>query len=427
MTRRCGRPASGPTRFSTAEDLGPVIARLRPGITLEQAAQELDHLTVPSTMMGPTPTPVRVVLESMYEDETSEFGGTIRTLAWAVGLIVIIACVNVAGLLLARGATRHVELAIRASLGAGRGRLIRQLLTESLMLASAGALLGVLLAYVFLDSLVALVPLSLPANSPATINATVLAFTLALTMLTALLFGLVPALKLSRTRQNINMALAAGGRGAGAPLSKRGGQWLIGVEVALALVLMRGGAGLVVRSFAKLVSVDLGFNPDRVLTLEVEPLDQSASARRAYYPALLSALGALPEVAAAGAIDRLALTGGSSYFYPKTDNGTAVEGPQRTVLPGYLEAMGVRPIAGRLFEDADRAAGEAVIVNATLSQKYYAGAPIGHTLATEGRGARRFNIVGVVPNIRHGGPQGLCSRRCMSCRIRAPPRPRWPW
>jgi putative ABC transport system permease protein len=142
----------------------PVIARLRPGVTLAQAAAALDAVTAPSSMSGPTPVPARVVIESMYEDETRQFGATIRTLSMAVGLILLIACVNVAGLMLARGATRDVELAIRASLGAGRGRLVRQLLTESLLLALASALTGVVLAYASLDSLVALIPLSLPAN-----------------------------------------------------------------------------------------------------------------------------------------------------------------------------------------------------------------------------------------------------------------------
>ena len=132
-----------------------------------------------------------------------------------------------------------------------------------------------LLAYASLDSLVALIPLSLPANSPVEINATVLAFALGLTVVTALLFGLVPALKLSRAPKMISTMLAVGGR-SGAPLSKRAGQWLIGIEVALALVLMTG-AGLILRSFARLVSVDLGFNVANVLTLEVEPLDQDAS------------------------------------------------------------------------------------------------------------------------------------------------------
>ena len=356
----------------------PVIARLQPGVTLTQARAALTAVAAPGRIESRTPRPVRVVIESMYDDETSQFGATIQTLSLAVGLILAIACVNVAGLMLARGATRHVELAIRAAIGAGRGRLVRQLLTESLLLALTGAIAGVLLAYASLDSLVALIPLSLPANSPVEINAKVLGFALGLTVLTALLFGLMPALKLSRAPKMISTMLAVGGR-SGAPLSKRAGQWLIGVEVALALILMTG-AGLIVRSFAKLASVDLGYDTANVLTLEVDPLPQVASVRRDYYAALADALRRLPEVASAGAIDQLALTGGAMYTFPKADTGASIEGPQRTVLPGYLEAMGVRPLAGRLFEDADRVTGDAVLVNATSSQQYFGGNAVGHTI-----------------------------------------------
>ena len=382
----------------------PVIARLRPGVALAQARAALDAVTPPDSLVGPTDTPVRVVIESMYDDETSQFGATINTLSMAVGLILIIACVNVAGLMLARGATRHVELAIRTAIGAGRGRLVRQLLTESLLLALSGAVVGVLLAYASLDALVALIPLSLPANSPVVINATVLAFTLGLTLVTALLFGLVPALKLSRAPKMISTTLAVGGR-SGAPLSKRAGQWLIGVEVALALVLMTG-AGLILRSFAKLVSVDLGFDVANVLTLEVEPLDRAASIRRDYYASLADALRQLPEVVSAGAIDQLALGGGGTYWGLTTDTGADVDGPQRTVLPGYLEAMSVRAVAGRLLEDADRAAGEAVVINMTASNQYFGGNAVGHTMRMGSKNPRHLRIVGVVANLRHGGPQG---------------------
>jgi predicted permease len=382
----------------------PVIARLRPGVTLAEARAALDAVTPASTISGPTPVPVRVVIASMYDEETGQYGATIQTLSAAVGLILIIACVNVAGLILARGATRHVELAIRAAIGAGRGRLVRQLLTDSVLLALGGALVGVLLAYASLDALVALIPLSLPANSPVAINATVLAFALGLTVITALLFGLVPALKLSRAPRMISTMLAVGGR-SGAPLSNRPGQWLIGVEVALALVLMTG-AGLMLRSFARLVSVDLGFDAVNVLTLEVEPLDQAAGARRDYYASFADALRRLPEVAAAGAIDQLALGGGGSYGFPTADTGASIAGPQRTVLPGYFEAMGVAAVAGRLLEDADRVTGEPVVVNATASQQYFGGNAVGHTLRKGGKHPRHMRIVGVVPDIRHGGPRG---------------------
>ena len=380
----------------------PVIARLRPGVTPARARAALDAVTPAASLVGPASTPVRVVIESRYDDETRRFGATIKTLSMAVGLILIIACVNVAGLLLARGATRHVELAIRAAIGAGRGRLVRQLLTESLLLALAGAVAGVVLAYGSLESLVALIPLTLPANSPVAINATVLGFALGLTVVTALLFGLVPALKLSGAPKMISTMLAVGGR-SGAPLSKRAGQWLIGIEVALALVLMIG-AGLILRSFAKLVSIDLGFDTANVLTLEVEPLEEAATVRRDYYISLVDALRRLPEVVSAGGIDQLALSGGSSYSDTTTDTGENFDGPERTVLPGYLDAMAVRPLAGRLLEDPDRVTGDAIVVNATASRRYFGGSAVGHTIRMGDKRPRQLRIVGVVPDLRHRGP-----------------------
>jgi predicted permease len=262
--------------------------------------------------------------------------------------------------------------------------------------------MGVLLAYLTLDSLIAIIPLSLPANSPAAINTTVLGFALGLTLLTALLFGLVPALKLSRAPRTISTMLAVHGHGAA--LSKRAGQWLIAVEVALALVLMTG-SGLILRSFAKLVSVDLGFNTENVLTLEVEPLDQTAAIRREYYAALADALRQLPEVVEAGAFDQRALNGGGTYSFPKADTGIGIEGPQRTVLPGFFPAMSVRAVGGRLLEDADRVTGEAALINATGARRYFADNAVGHTLRTSGKFPRQWRIVGVVPDLRHGGPQ----------------------
>ncbi len=379
----------------------PVIARLRPGVTPEQASRTLEAATPPTSAEGSAPVQTRVLVTSMYEDETSGYGNTFRTLAWAVALIVIIACVNVAGLLLARGAARQVEFAMRASLGAARGRLIRQLLIESLMLGLAGGIVGIVLAYVSLDSLVAVLPLSLPLNSPAAINVTVLGLAMGLTVVSALLFGLVPAVRLSRST-GVG-SLGGAGRGGGAGLSRRAGQWLIGVEVALALVLLTG-SGLMMRSFAKLLAVDLGFETSDVLTLEVEPVEQNAAIYRQFYPALLGALMRLPEVEVAGGIDQLALDGGASYTSVKTDTGSDVFGPRRTVLPGYFEVMGVRPLTGRLFSGADLAAGEAVIINNSGAAKFFSGDAVGRTLTASGKTARLLRIVGVVPDIKHGGP-----------------------
>ncbi len=202
-------------------------------------------------------------------------------------MILLIASVNVAGLLLARGAARQSELAVRASLGAGRGRLIRQLLTESVVLAIPGGALGVLLAWLSLDAIVANIPLSLPSNSPVTLNWKVLAATAALLIPTAILFGLAPAIRLSRVR--INSVLARGGRQVSSTLSTRGSQILIAAEIALAVVLV-AGAALMIRSFIRISAVDLGFNPDGVVTMQVLPLDKSAAAHKEYYVGLLQRL-----------------------------------------------------------------------------------------------------------------------------------------
>jgi predicted permease len=384
-----------------------VIGRLRPGITIAQATAALDAVT-PQTGRHPGEpvAPVRVVIASMYDEATGGYGTTMKTLAVSVGFILLIACVNVAGLTLARGATRDLELAIRASIGAARGRLIRQLLTESVLLACAGGALGVAVAYTTLDWLVALLPLSLPPNSPVAIDATVLGFALGLTVTTALLFGLVPALKLSGMSRHTSAMLASGERGR-APLSRRAGQWLIAIEVALALVLM-AGSGLLLRSYARLLQVDVGFDPTRVMILDVEPVEQSAPVRRDYYAALAERLRRTPEVDVAGAIDQLSLGGGGAFGFANADSGVAVQGMQHTILPGFFEAMGVRPSSGRLFEPADVADGEALVVNAAASQQFFHGQAVGRTLREPkfaGRISRAWRVVGVVPNLLHGGPE----------------------
>ncbi|MPY87200.1 MAG: FtsX-like permease family protein [Luteitalea sp.] len=379
----------------------PVRGRLRPGITFAQAEREL---TAISMKLPPDPdqtqaTSVRVELTSLYDEETGGSGRTITPLACAVSLILLIACVNVAGLLLARGAIREPELAVRASIGAGRARLVRQLLTESLVLSLAGGLVGLILAWTSLDALVTIIPMSLPTNSPAAINLPVLGFTAVVSVASAVVFGLMPALRISRVRMGAQLAVA--GRRHGSPLSRGGGQLLIAAEVALAVVLL-AGAGLMIRSFARLVEVDLGFDPDAVLTMEVEPIDPAPGVREQYYPALLSAFRTLPELAAAGAVDSLPMRDGLSVGFVTTGGQTNLI--MKQILPGYFEAIGLPVKLGRRPTESDRTGAEQVVlINEEAARLFFPGGPpVGKFLNMLGERPRR--IIGVVGNVRHSGP-----------------------
>ena len=308
-----------------------------------------------------------------------------------------------AGLLLARGEARQSELAVRASLGAGRGRLIRQLLTESVVLAIPGGLLGVLLAWLALDTIVANIPLSLPSNSPVTLNLKVLAATAALLIPTAVLFGLAPAIRLSRVR--INSVLARGGRQVSSTLSTRGSQILIAAEIALAVVLV-AGAALMIRSFIRISAVDLGFNPDGVITMQVLPLDKSAAAHKEYYVGLLQRLRSTPGIASAGIVDNFALGGGSTY----TSVMVAGKGTGTTIFdvtPGYFETIGARLKAGRLPTDADYSSGFAgVVINESAARKMFPQrSAVGQELRSVGSAGKSWTVLGVIDDLRHGAPQ----------------------
>jgi putative ABC transport system permease protein len=379
----------------------PTIGRLAAGVTLTQAERELTDLANRAAEARGESEKVRVKLTSMYDEETSGYRSTVTSLAWACGLILLIACVNVAGLLLARGATRTPELAVRASLGAGRFRLVRQLFTEYALLACAGGALGVLLAWLALDALVGIIPMSLPANTQATINPTVLLAAAAASIASAMLFGLLPAFRLSRVR--IGAALAAAGRRHGTGLPRRGGRLLIAGEVALALILL-AGAGLMVRSFARLTQVDVGFDPAAVLTMEVEPVDPSPEVRREYYASLLTVIRAMPEVASVGATNYLPLRSGSTVVRSKGENGT-LNLHLRQVTPGYFESLGLTLKQGRLPGAADATGNEPIaLLNETATRKYFPkGSPVGQFVELYKDVPRQ--VIGIVGNVRHYGPR----------------------
>ena len=381
-----------------------VYGRLRPDVTMEQARARLSPrmraLPYPDGRV-PVVREVRASVTSRLDALTSRYRTTVNVLAGAVGLILIIAAVNVAGLLLARGAARQSELAVRASLGAGRGRLIRQLLTESVVLALPATALGVLLAWLSLDVIVASLPLSLPANSPVSLNLTVIALTVALLVPTTLLFGLAPAIRLSRVR--IGSVLARGSRQVSSSLSTRGGQLLIAAEVALAVILV-AGAGLMIRSFVRLSAVDLGFNPNGLLTMQVLPLERSPAAHKDYYTALVERLRTTPGIASAGLADYFALSDGyrsTSVSVAGKSSGVGIV----EVLPGYFETIGATLRDGRLPSDADyRSGSRAVVINEHAARTLFpGGSAVGRELI---RAGGSWMVAGVIADLRHGGPLG---------------------
>lgn len=281
-------------------------------------------------------------------------------------------------------------------------RLVRQLLTESVLLAVAGAAVGVVVAWISLDTIVANIPLSMPVDSPVSLNRTVFLATIALLVPTVLVFGLLPALQLSRVR--LTPSLARGGRLAGSSLSRRGGQTLIAAEIALAIVLLIG-AGLMLRSFARMTSVDLGFEPDRLVTMEMLPLDPNPGVRSVYYRTLLQRVRGIAGVQSAGIVDNFALGAGTTY--------TGVAGSRDQVFssvfemtPGYLETIGVRLRAGRLLTEAEFGSGfRGVVLNEAAARALFnGGSAVGREVTRVGNDARPWTVLGIIGDIRHGGP-----------------------
>ena len=379
-----------------------VYARLQPGITVDMAQERLSARMADEPRPDGTVREVRANVESRLDMLTSRYRTTINVISGAVALILLIAAVNVAGLLLARGAARQTELAVRASLGARRSRLVRQLLTESVVLALPATAIGVLLAWLTLDLIVANLPLRMPSNSPVAINLKVLALTAALLVPTTLLFGLAPALRLSRVR--VGSVMARGSRQVGSSLSRRGSQTLIAAEVALAVVLV-AGAGLMIRSFMRISAVDLGFNPDSLLTMQVLPLERSGAAHREYYWALQQRLRTTPGIQSVGIIDNFALGGGGSY----TSVAAAGKSTSTSVFdmtPGYLETIGATLRDGRFPTDADYASGfPGVVLNESAARAIFPDGPaVGRELTRAGKDQRPWTVIGVIADLRHGGP-----------------------
>jgi len=358
------------------------VGRLKPGVTTEQARAEITAIAGRLEEQYPeTNTQMGVGLGPLKDWIVGDTKLPLMVFLVAVGFVLLIACANVANLLLARAATRNREVAIRTALGARRSRIVRQLLTESFMLALVGGGLGVLLALWSKDLLVAFSPGDIPRLEEARLDAKVLGFTIGLTLLTTFLFGLAPALQASKP--DLVSTLKEGGQKGGS----QGGRVrsvLVVAEVALALVLVIG-AGLMIRSFLRLQQVDPGFNANNLLMLSVGlpgakyPEDSQAIT---FFEQAEQRLKALPGVLEVGATNVAALKG-SGYTNDMTIEGRPPEDYVReiwhkTVTPDYFRAMGIQLLSGRQFDKSDNATSSTIIVNEAFARRCFPGEdPVG--------------------------------------------------
>lgn len=386
------------------------LARLRPGATLPQSQAEIDTITRGFLRTYPTSYDNEFGL-TLVTAPTEVFGSVrsaLFVLLLAVGAVLLIACANVANLLLARSEARQKELAIRAVLGASRRRLMGQLLVESIMLSGAGGLCGMAFGYGLTRALVVLDPLKIPRVEDVVVDARVLAFTMAISLATGIVFGIIPALQASRT--DLLPALKEGGRD-----SQVSTGWLrrilVAGEIAASVVLV-AAAMLLARSFARLLVVDAGFNPAHVLTLRT-------SLPPASYPVPEAMVNAYVEigrhvreshgVTAAGAVTGLPLATtrgdwGIRIEGQPIDKETALAADWQVVTPGYFEAIGTPLRAGRTFTDADRADTLPVIViNESMARRFWPGTDaIGRRLSM-GNNNRWISVVGIVADVHHRG------------------------
>jgi putative ABC transport system permease protein len=402
-----------PMELSTAtralRDLRGMFAlgRLRSDVTLDQARADMDGIAAALAQEHPENRGWGVTLMPMQEWTVRGLRQPLFIFLAAVACILLITCANVAGLLVARGAGRSSELAIRSSLGASRARLVRQLVTESVVLALAGGGLGALLAWTTIGTLVPLFPVSLPAAWIA-VDVRVIVIAIAASVLTGVAFGIIPALGLSRS--DTSRALKDSGRST-SRWGRRVGSGLIVLEVALSLVLLTG-AGLMVRTLMTLYAIDPGIDVDRLVALRATPLlSRDAAPQRApeFYRQLVERVRAMPGVHAAAAIDTPPF-GGSTVFamaLSDVDGAPAVGVSPRAVTPGYFEVMGIELAAGRDFSSADAAtSGKVVIVNQTAASQLWPGQnPVGRQLRFQVRdsASEPYEVIGVADDARHDG------------------------
>jgi putative ABC transport system permease protein len=391
-----------------------VLGRIKPGLTVAQVQSDMDrvgktmieqHRSYPYEKFG-----FGIILHPLLEETVGDVKTFLVVLMAAVGLVLLIACANIANLLLARSAERQQEMETRMALGASGWRLGQQMLTESVVLAFAGGLVGLLVTPFALRGLVAIAAKSLPRAVHTGIDAKVLGLTMVVSLATGILFGLAPALQSARKKRFDGLK---SGRSTESSRPKRLRAALVICETALSLLLVVG-AGLLLRSFSRILQVDPGFRPEGVLTLRVSLPDATYSKpeqARGFYRELIDRVQRLPGVQAVGAVSALPLSGqgGSgtttidTQSVPRED--TTPEADQRVATPGYFKAMGISLVRGRFFAESDTDGTPLVaIVDESLAQTFWPNQdPIGKRLHRGGLGSKApwVTVVGVVRHVRN--------------------------
>jgi putative ABC transport system permease protein len=404
--------ATGQLRDNRRSHLLAVIARLKPGATLAQAEAEMAAFAGGIEQRNPGIDPdIGVSVTGLQERLVAPFRTALIVLLCAVGFVLLIACANVANLLLARSAAREREMAIRAAMGAGRSRLVRQMLTESALLALAGGAAGLLLAAWGVDSITALDGGNLPRLDEVRIDGRVLGFTLVTSLLTGVFFGLAPALQLPGL--SLQEVVKEGGRGSAGNRRRWMRRSLVVSEVAIALVLLIG-AGLLINSFRQLQSVERGFEPENVVTINLTlPRSRYATPQQqsAFLQQMLTRVAELPGARSVGLTSTLPLTGGPATGFviegqPPVETGPTQLADIRIVDPGYFRTMSIPLRKGRTFTDRDTAqAPRGMVINEDMARRFWPDEdPIGKQVTmTDWGPPLRGEIVGIVGDVKADG------------------------
>lgn len=389
-----------------------VVARLKPGVTIDQARSEMQSVATQTAEQYPqTNSGWSVTIVPLYEQLVADTRSTLLVMLVAVGFVLLIGCANVANLMLARASGRQREVAVRMAIGASRARIIRQLLTESFLLATIGGGVGAALAFAGIKVIVAAAPDNIPRLKEISMDASMLAFTVAISLFTAFIFGLFPALQASKP--DVNGMLKEGGRSmAGGRSALRFRKALVVTEVALALLLLVG-AGLMIKSFARLVGVNSGFDARGVLTAQVTLPSykyENGEQQMAFFKLLVDRVATLPGVQSAAVISYLPLSGSNMDWVfsiegrAPTDSGEKLFAEYRQISSGYFQAMGIPLLKGRTFSDSDGAGTpKVIIINEAFVRRYFPNEdPLGRHVGF-GTKPQWREIVGVVADVRHFG------------------------